>query len=282
MKNFYLLIDDDLFGSYLLTHWQKRFTDCRAWKGVLLRGNYPSKQVVQARRTFHEKYEGCMRITPEIERELTAIYPNIDVVEKAMIRIYGIPRYASTHDTRSRFLGRNLNNVKVKQWLKMVCQDHTPWIFTYVTQILQSWWVELSHGRLVNSHSAVLPYARGVHSIENVAASQDIALFRKAAGITIHYIDEGIDTGAIIRTERIMEPFQFDSIWELKAYTYLMGDEVYTETAYDIVSHPERQPSGVIYDPKLEGPNFLSRDFTPERLKLAEEGYLHMKKFSFS
>ncbi|NES69686.1 MAG: hypothetical protein F6K24_32965 [Okeania sp. SIO2D1] len=73
---------------------------------------------------------------------------------------------------------------------------------------------------MVNCHSAVLPYARGMHCIENLAIYKNINQFRQAAGVTIHYVDEGVDTGSIIRTERIVDPFCFNSIWDLKGYIY--------------------------------------------------------------
>jgi phosphoribosylglycinamide formyltransferase-1 len=53
-------------------------------------------------------------------------------------------------------------------------------------------------GRIVNTHSAPLPQFPGAHPIEDVLAA---GVAETAA--TVHYVDEGIDTGPVIAAERI-------------------------------------------------------------------------------
>src|SRR5215204_447392 len=53
-------------------------------------------------------------------------------------------------------------------------------------------------GRIVNTHSAPLPDFPGPHPIEDVLA----AGVRETAA-TIHYVDEGVDTGPVITAERV-------------------------------------------------------------------------------
>jgi phosphoribosylglycinamide formyltransferase 1 len=53
-------------------------------------------------------------------------------------------------------------------------------------------------GRIVNTHSAPLPEFPGPHPIEDVLAA---GVPETAA--TVHYVDEGVDTGAVIATERV-------------------------------------------------------------------------------
>ncbi|HEY2742679.1 MAG TPA: phosphoribosylglycinamide formyltransferase [Gaiellaceae bacterium] len=53
-------------------------------------------------------------------------------------------------------------------------------------------------GRIVNTHSAPLPEFPGAHPIEDVLAA---GVDETAA--TIHYVDEGIDTGPVIAVERV-------------------------------------------------------------------------------
>ena len=53
-------------------------------------------------------------------------------------------------------------------------------------------------GRIVNTHSSLLPEFPGAHPIEDVlAAGVD------ETGATVHYVDEGIDTGPVIAAERV-------------------------------------------------------------------------------
>ena len=53
-------------------------------------------------------------------------------------------------------------------------------------------------GRIVNTHSAPLPDFPGAHPIEDVLA----AGVRETAA-TVHYVDEGVDTGPVIAAERV-------------------------------------------------------------------------------
>jgi phosphoribosylglycinamide formyltransferase 1 len=53
-------------------------------------------------------------------------------------------------------------------------------------------------GRVVNTHSAPLPEFPGAHPIEDVLAA---GVDETAA--TVHYVDEGIDTGPVIAVERV-------------------------------------------------------------------------------
>jgi len=53
-------------------------------------------------------------------------------------------------------------------------------------------------GRIVNTHSAPLPAFPGAHPIEDVLAA---GVPETAA--TVHYVDEGVDTGPVIAAERV-------------------------------------------------------------------------------
>jgi phosphoribosylglycinamide formyltransferase-1 len=53
-------------------------------------------------------------------------------------------------------------------------------------------------GRVVNTHSAPLPGFPGAHPIEDVLAA---GVSETAA--TVHYVDEGIDSGPVIRAEAV-------------------------------------------------------------------------------
>ncbi len=60
---------------------------------------------------------------------------------------------------------------------------------------------------IINLHPAYLPEFPGAHSIQNAfeaGVSQ--------TGVTVHYVDEGVDTGPIIRQERV----PIDPNWNLE------------------------------------------------------------------
>ena len=64
--------------------------------------------------------------------------------------------------------------------------------------LLRRPFLERFGGRIVNTHSAPLPAFPGPRPIEDVLA----AGVRETAA-TVHYVDEGVDTGAVIAAERV-------------------------------------------------------------------------------
>jgi phosphoribosylglycinamide formyltransferase-1 len=59
--------------------------------------------------------------------------------------------------------------------------------------ILTPWFVSQWHGRILNVHPALLPKFPGAHGIEDALAAG-----ATETGMTIHIIDEGVDTGPIL------------------------------------------------------------------------------------
>jgi phosphoribosylglycinamide formyltransferase-1 len=64
--------------------------------------------------------------------------------------------------------------------------------------ILRPVFFEAFGGRVVNTHSAPLPEFPGAHPIEDVLAA---GVPETAA--TVHWVDEGVDTGPVIRAVRV-------------------------------------------------------------------------------
>jgi phosphoribosylglycinamide formyltransferase-1 len=65
-------------------------------------------------------------------------------------------------------------------------------------QLLRKPFFDHYEGRIVNTHSAPLPDFPGAHPIEDVLAA---GVGQSAA--TVHYVDEGIDTGPVIVAESV-------------------------------------------------------------------------------
>jgi phosphoribosylglycinamide formyltransferase-1 len=65
-------------------------------------------------------------------------------------------------------------------------------------QLLRKPFFDHYGGRIVNTHSAPLPEFPGAHPIEDVLAA---GVSESAA--TVHYVDEGVDTGPVIVAERV-------------------------------------------------------------------------------
>lgn len=276
-KDFYLITESWLTYCYLIESWIENFETYPNFKGIIVAEKSPSKATIQDIKLFHKKYAGQKKINDNLEQSLRKFYPNFDASERAMISLFGIPKYSITDYHKTFFFDGGINGEYAKQWLSKTCKNSSPFFFLGIGKILKPWWIDLSNSQVINVHSAVLPYGRGIYSLENIAALRDIQKFRQVVGTTVHYIDRDIDTGSIIRSQRIIDPFRFNSIWELKGYTYMTGFNLHVDVARDIVSNNETIPVGIVQNPSLRGRNFKIKDFTLDKQKQAEQGYLAMK-----
>jgi phosphoribosylglycinamide formyltransferase-1 len=58
--------------------------------------------------------------------------------------------------------------------------------------------VEAFHGRIINIHPALLPSFPGTHGVPDA-----LAYGVKVTGVTVHFVDEGLDTGPVILQEAV-------------------------------------------------------------------------------
>ncbi|SDS31295.1 phosphoribosylglycinamide formyltransferase [Corynebacterium timonense] len=65
-------------------------------------------------------------------------------------------------------------------------------------RILGPEFLERFEGRLINTHPALLPAFPGAHAVRDA-----LAYGVKVTGTTVHYIDEGVDTGEIIAQKAV-------------------------------------------------------------------------------
>jgi phosphoribosylglycinamide formyltransferase-1 len=91
---------------------------------------------------------------------------------------------------------RDARDVALAQWLRgkgvelVVCAGYM--------HLFRKPFFDYYGGRIVNTHSAPLPEFPGAHPIEDVLAA---GVAETAA--TVHYVDEGVDTGPVIEAERV-------------------------------------------------------------------------------
>jgi phosphoribosylglycinamide formyltransferase-1 len=64
--------------------------------------------------------------------------------------------------------------------------------------ILDGVFVRRFAGRLVNVHPSLLPAFPGAHAVE-----EQLAAGVAESGATVHLVDEGVDSGAILAQERV-------------------------------------------------------------------------------
>ena len=87
--------------------------------------------------------------------------------------------------------------------------------------LLSPWFVRTWRGRILNVHPALLPLHPGRHPHEEVLAARE-----EESGMTIHWVDEGIDTGPIV-VQKKCSVFSDDTVEALKARVQALEKEWY-------------------------------------------------------
>ena len=94
------------------------------------------------------------------------------------------------------YASREERDVALARWLD--AQGVELAVLAGYMHILRPSFFEAFGGRVVNTHSAPLPEFPGAHPIEDVLAA---GVSETAA--TVHWVDEGVDTGPVIRAVRV-------------------------------------------------------------------------------
>lgn len=275
----FLLTETAFHASYLVDIWINQLGNNPNFLGILVREEKISKKQNEQRKFVHQVLQGKKNLSQSEKNLLCTAYATLTKTELVMINLFGIPSSSSITYKNTYFLGNNLNSSFAQNLFLSLYTELTepPFMFIFLDQILSMWWIKLLP-YIINAHSAVLPYARGMFAIENIAALRDREKMYLSSGATIHYINEGVDTGSIIRAEKLTNIFTYNSLWEVKARSFMKAFNLLAQTAHAILSDTQILPVGIFPDPNLRGPNFLSKHFTKEMQKRAEDGFLFMKR----
>ncbi|EAA14291.4 AGAP009786-PA [Anopheles gambiae str. PEST] len=105
----------------------------------------------------------------------------------------GIPSKVILHkdyNTRELF-DAAVSKVLEQERIELVC-------LAGFMRILSEGFVKRWKGSLINIHPALLPRHKGIHAQRQALEAGDVE-----SGCTVHFVDEGVDTGAIILQERV-------------------------------------------------------------------------------
>lgn len=132
--------------------------------------------------------------TGDIPGELTLLFcdhPDAPVMKRA--DKYNVPAFAWT----VRECGDK--SAYEKRILKLLQDHHINFIILAgYLRIVGKTILDHYEGRIVNLHPAWLPEYPGLNSIQRAFNDH-----RKQTGVTVHFIDSGLDSGPIIRQERV-------------------------------------------------------------------------------
>jgi phosphoribosylglycinamide formyltransferase 1 len=125
-----------------------------------------------------------------------------------------------------QFPDRDARDAAMADWLRARGADLV--VCAGYMHLLRPTFLDSFPGRIVNTHSAPLPEFPGPHPIEDVLA----AGVRETAA-TVHYVDEGVDTGAVIAAERV-PVYESDDVETLRARVQSAEHELLPRVVRDL------------------------------------------------
>ena len=122
---------------------------------------------------------------------------------------------------RDDFPDREARDLAMADWIESTGADLVA-LAGYM-QLVSPSFVERFRGRIVNVHPALLPSFPGLDAIGQ-ALEQGV----KVTGVTVHFVDEGTDTGPVIIQRAVEVPANWDRN-ELETAIHAIEHEIYPE-----------------------------------------------------
>ncbi|MFH1208184.1 MAG: phosphoribosylglycinamide formyltransferase [Candidatus Omnitrophota bacterium] len=97
-------------------------------------------------------------------------------------------------------------------------------------RILTEEFVKKHHGRLINIHPALLPAFPGAHAIKDAWGAKV-----KETGVTVHFVDAGVDTGPVI-LQRKVPILPKDTLETLESRVHRLEYEIYPQALNLVLS----------------------------------------------
>jgi phosphoribosylglycinamide formyltransferase-1 len=105
-------------------------------------------------------------------------------------------------------------------------------------RILSGGFVAAWRGRLVNVHPSLLPAWPGAHAIERAYEAGE-----RRFGVTVHFVDEGMDTGTIIDQESF-EPEAGESLEAIEARIHSIEHRIYPRAVLKLLDDRGAEGAG--------------------------------------
>ena len=100
---------------------------------------------------------------------------------------------------RSEYAGREARDRAIGDWIDALGIDLIA-LAGYM-QLLSAPFVRRFEGRIINIHPALLPSFPGLDAV-----GQALAAGVEVTGVTVHYVDEGVDSGPVIAQTEVAVP----------------------------------------------------------------------------
>jgi phosphoribosylglycinamide formyltransferase 1 len=122
---------------------------------------------------------------------------------------------------RDEYAGREARDIAMAAWVE--ARGANLVVLAGYMQLLSPAFVARFRGRVVNVHPALLPAFPGLDAI-----GQALAAGVEVTGVTVHFVDEGVDTGPAIVQREVSVPAGRDRA-QLEAAIHAVEHELYPE-----------------------------------------------------
>ena len=122
---------------------------------------------------------------------------------------------------RDEYTGREARDAAMAAWIEQRGADLV--VLAGYMQLLSPAFVARFHGRIVNVHPALLPAFPGLDAI-----GQALEAGVETTGVTVHFVDEGVDTGPAIVQREVAVPADRDRD-RLEEAIHAVEHELYPE-----------------------------------------------------
>ncbi|AKP66679.1 phosphoribosylglycinamide formyltransferase [Companilactobacillus ginsenosidimutans] len=148
--------------------------------------------------------------------------PNAPVLDKARQR--GIPvfvnqlkNYSDRHEYEQAIVD------------KLSALDIEYILLAGYMKVITSTLLSKYQSKIINIHPSILPKYSGLESIERAFNAGE-----KETGVTVHYIDDGVDTGPIIR-QATVPIYEDDTVDTLEARVHETEHKIYPEVVLELL-----------------------------------------------
>ncbi|MGM8212082.1 phosphoribosylglycinamide formyltransferase [Virgibacillus sp. W0430] len=152
--------------------------------------------------------------------------PEAQVIEKAAA--FSVPTYVAEP---KKFASKEAYESSI---LRRLQEEEITWVFLagYMRMIGKTL-LDSYEGKIINIHPSLLPAFPGIDAI-----GQAYQAGVKKTGVTVHYVDEGMDTGPIIAQEEV-EILPNDTIDSLKTRIQAIEHRLYSRVIKKLVKRDE-------------------------------------------
>jgi phosphoribosylglycinamide formyltransferase-1 len=148
---------------------------------------------------------------------------------------------------RSAFADRAARDAAMAEWLSGMGVELV--VLAGYMQLLSPGFLARFPGAVINVHPALLPAFPGLEAVE-----QALAYGVKVFGVTVHFVDEGVDTGPVIlqRAVELPDASSADEVFEqLHPIEHELLPEAVRLIARGVVRRDPSNPRRVIVEPAL-------------------------------